>query len=140
MTGPSASLRMQLAGPADFGMLDDVRVSIRDDHRRQATPIANGPSPEDIANVIWGPLRFRAGVDGADRLGRTITSGPLQVLESTTFALEDSNIPGWINDAASWRTQQLGQPLRLTVTVPQASEPETWIVHADVTIEQERDR
>ncbi|MGI9000774.1 MAG: hypothetical protein ACR2GH_03830 [Pseudonocardia sp.] len=121
--GPSATLQVRLAGPPELGGLDDVHVTIRDDRRRQPTMIANGPSSDDIASVIWGPLRFRTGVNGADRLGRDVAPFPLDVAESTTLALEESHSPRWV-DSTSWRTERRSQPLRLTITCSQTGHPE----------------
>ena len=76
-------LRICLTGPPELERLDELTVTIRDDHpwRGQGTPLAGGPEPEQVARQIWGRWRFTPGVGpgaspaqgipGADETGRT---------------------------------------------------------------------
>jgi hypothetical protein len=57
---PMLRLGVFLSGPPELERLDELTVMIRDDHpwRAQGTPLAGGPTPEQVAEQIWGPYRF----------------------------------------------------------------------------------
>jgi hypothetical protein len=66
---PALRLGVFLAGPPELERLDKLTLIIRDDHpwRSQHTPLAGGPTPEQVAGQIWGPYRLTPGVGpGAD--------------------------------------------------------------------------
>jgi hypothetical protein len=66
---PALRLGVFLPGPPELERLDALTVTIRDDHpwRGQGTPLAGGPTPEQVAAQIWGPYRFIPGTGpGAD--------------------------------------------------------------------------
>ena len=66
---PTLRLGVFLSGPPELERLDALAVAIRDDHpwRGQGTPLAGGPTPEQVAAQIWGPYRFIPGTGpGAD--------------------------------------------------------------------------
>jgi hypothetical protein len=56
-------LTVFLAGPPELERLETLIVSVRDDHpwRGEGTPLAGGPTPEQVAEQIWEPYRFTAG-------------------------------------------------------------------------------
>jgi hypothetical protein len=80
---------------------------IRDDHpwRGQGAPVAGVPTPEQVAEQIWGLYRFVPGtgpgadpvrgVPGADPTGRTAPTGGLPVSEELPFTLELNRPPSW---------------------------------------------
>ncbi len=100
---PAATLRVTLTGPDGLDRVDSVEVTIRNNRRLVPTPIANGPSLEDLAAVIWGPLRFVPGVNGADRLGRAVPAFPIDRQETVLRAMEESFPPHWNSDPSAWR-------------------------------------
>jgi hypothetical protein len=115
--GDRAELRVELEGPDGLDRLDEVSVTIRDDrHNRSPSPIAGGPSAEEIGQVIWGPYRFVPHVDGADDLGRSVPSMRLHRGDWTRFALQRSLPPKWNSDTTWWEREWAGQPVRLLVT------------------------
>src|SRR5260370_39189535 len=60
---PTLRLGVFLSGPPELERLDALTVTIRDDHpwRGQGTPLAGGPTPEQVVAQIWGPYRFIPG-------------------------------------------------------------------------------
>ena len=65
-------LSVFLAGAPELRRLDSLTVKIRDDHpwRADGSPLAGGPSSEEVAAQIWGPYRFIPGTGpGLTRLG-----------------------------------------------------------------------
>ncbi|MGH3938470.1 MAG: hypothetical protein ACRDTG_07500 [Pseudonocardiaceae bacterium] len=129
---------MTFIGPDGLDRLDSVEITIRNDRRLVLSPIANGPSPEDLAAVIWGPLRFVPGVNGADRLGRAVPVFPMDRQETVPRAMEDSIPPRWNSDPSAWRRDHAGHPLRLTITCTREGY-QPWTVTRDVPVELEPD-
>jgi hypothetical protein len=113
-----------LTGPPELERLDALTVTIRDDHtwRGQHT-LAGGPTPEQLAEQIWGPYRFTPGsgpgadsvhgIPGADPTGRTIPTRGMPVGEELPFHLELTRPPTWSQQLTdSWR-QARGSVVRL---------------------------
>jgi hypothetical protein len=106
-------LEIKLLGPAALGRLDGLTVTIRDDNPwlAEATPLASGPSREEIKKQIWGPYRFTPGtgqgadpvrgIPGADRDGRSTPTGGLPVGESLPFFLEPVTKPHWTSPSTT---------------------------------------
>lgn len=117
-----ALLRITLEGPAALGRLDEVRLKILDEmwRDRSGTPLGPMATIEEVKATIWGPYRFRPGVDQtADALGRTASGGPLDLATGTNWILqtvEPSQPPHWVSDADWWRREHQDQPIRLLVT------------------------
>ncbi|UVS79424.1 hypothetical protein [Actinokineospora sp. UTMC 2448] len=128
--GATARLVITLNGPHD---LDDVTVTIRDDRPGRAADIrtAGGPTREAVAAVIWGPWRFRRGVDNAGPDGRSVPGRPLARLDELVFALDPTPAPTWYDDARDWLRQYEDAPVRLVITCTRAGH-EPWIVPKDV--------
>jgi hypothetical protein len=137
-------LTVELLGPPELGGLDELVVTIRDDHpwRGQATPLAGGPTPEQVAAHIWGPKRFTPGtgpgadpargVPGADATGRTTPTAGLPVGESLPFFLEPTRPPGWATGRTSegwWRDR--GTVLRL-IFLCRKNGAEPWTLVGEV--------
>jgi type II secretory pathway pseudopilin PulG len=104
---PDLGLNVSLSGPPELRQLDELTVTIRDDHpwRAQGTPLAGGPTPEQVAAQIWGPYRFIPGtgpgadsvrgIPGADSTGRITPTKGMPVGEGLPFALEPTRPPSW---------------------------------------------
>ena len=135
-TGDAAYLHLTLTGPPGLDRLDGAAISVRDDRSNRSPIVAGGPTAEELAAVIWGPLRFRPHVNDADELGRSIPSFPLARQESTRFALEPSLVPHWVADQDYWRRQYADHPLRVNLTCTREGH-EPWTILIDVPIEPE---
>jgi hypothetical protein len=109
-------LYVRFDGPAQLGRLS-IRLIIRDDFDRSRVPsLAGGPTPDEIAQVVWGPYRFRPGIDGADQLGRTVMPFPLDAGDRTRLALDPSARPAWyegVDGEERWRRQYRNATIRL---------------------------
>ncbi|MFJ9667772.1 hypothetical protein ACIRPP_24675 [Streptomyces sp. NPDC101219] len=83
-------------------------------------------TPEQRAEadeVIWGPYRFRPGVDYADALGLAVPPSPLLPGGRTRLAVDPSPLPSWHEGSdgeQGWRDRYRTSPIRLwaTCTVP----------------------
>ncbi|MFE7046163.1 hypothetical protein ACFU9X_44340 [Streptomyces atratus] len=84
----SAELLVLFGGPAPLRRLNRLELSIRDDRdRSNDLVLAGGPTAEERAKIIWGPYRFRPGIDGADELGRNAGALRLEHGEQRPLAL-----------------------------------------------------
>ena len=94
--------------------------------RADGTPLAGGPTPEQVAAQIWGAWRFPAGsgpgadpakgIPGADPTGRTTPTRGLPVGEQLPFFLEPNHPPKWSNWSMHDWQRQVGTQLRLKLT------------------------
>jgi hypothetical protein len=113
------TLTVRFDSPAALRHLDNVRVSIRDDRDRTRGPkLAGMMTTEEIQQVIWGPLRFRPGIAGADKLGRAVAPFPLELGATETLTLEAAMPPTSMKDTATrenWLQDHRDQPLRLWI-------------------------
>lgn len=109
-------LYIRFDGPASLGHIT-VTLTLRDDMDRTRVPNLGGtPTPEQVAEVIWGPYRFRPRINEADELGRTMGIFTLEANDRTRRAVEPSLKPAWYEDAAGedrWRSQYRSSRLRL---------------------------
>jgi len=122
---PALRLGVFLSGPPELERLDALTVTIRDDHpwRGQGTPLAGGPTPEQVAAQIWGPYRFIPGtgpgagnvrgIPGADPTGRTTPTGGLPVGEELPFFLEPTQPPSWSKQPYEHWQRERGTVVRL---------------------------
>jgi hypothetical protein len=122
---PTLRLRVFLAGPPELERLDALTVTIRDDNpwRSQGTPLAGGPTSEQVAAQIWGPYRFIPGtgpgadsirgIPGADPTGRTTPTGGLPVGEELPFFLEPTFPPPWSQQPQDNWLKERGPVVRL---------------------------
>lgn len=116
---------MFLSGPPELERLDELTVTIRDDHpwRGQGTPLAGGPTPEQVAAQIWGPRRFIPGtgpgadpvrgIPGADQTGRATPTGGMPVGEELPFFLEPTRPPAWSQQPQENWLKERGTVVRL---------------------------
>ncbi|MGW6405267.1 hypothetical protein [Streptomyces sp. NPDC055134] len=107
-------LYVRFDSPAALGRLN-VKLTLRDDFDRSRVPrLAGTPTPEQFAEGVWGPYRFRPGVDGADQLGRSVAPFTLEADDRTRLAVDPSPIPSWSEyDDTSWFHQWRTARIRL---------------------------
>ena len=122
---PTLRLGVFLSGPPELERLDALTVTIRDDHpwRGQGTPLAGGPTPEQVAAQIWGPYRFIPGtgpgadhvrgIPGADPTGRTTPTGGMPAGEELPFFLEPTYPPSWSQQPQDNWQKERGTVVRL---------------------------
>ena len=140
---PTLRLSVFLSGPPYLERLDALTVTIRDDHpwRGQGTPLAGGPTPEQVASQIWGPYRFIPGtgpgadpvraVPGADPTGRTTPTSGLPVGEELPFFLEPTQPPSWSQQPpGNWRRER-GTLVRLRLECRRDGW-DPWVVTSEV--------
>ena len=113
-------LTVLLTGPVQLERLDGLTLTVRDDTpwRGEPTPVseANGITPEQLAEQVWGPYRLRPGISTgtqtprsapADPSGREIRTSGMRVGESLPFVLEPTLPPPWSEQhPQQWRDQQ----------------------------------
>lgn len=138
-------MTIALIGPPELEYLDELMVTIRDDHpwRAQGRPLAGGPTPEQVARQIWGLWRFIPhtgpgagtipGFPGADDTGRTTPTAGLPVGEQLPFFLEPNRPPTWSQwTAESWE-QAVGSKLRLQLD-SRRSDWEPWSLPCEIQV------
>ncbi|WP_091191309.1 hypothetical protein [Micromonospora narathiwatensis] len=131
-----ALMHVELLGPLRLDRLDEIQLSIRDDyHARGASPLAGGPDAEQVANHVWGPYRFRHGIDGGSENGRTVAPFQLPMGEGMKFAMDRQNPPPWNRSGteASWRRDYEGKPVRLLLKCRREGF-EAWSVPLEVFV------
>ncbi|CAL9326798.1 hypothetical protein [Streptomyces sp. SudanB91_2054] len=112
-------LEVQYEGPASLGRLQ-IQLQVRDDRDRSNDPeLAGSVTREMRAEVIWGPRRFRPGIDGADEQGRTVGPFFLEPSDVTRLATDPSVRPSWyegVDGEQRWRQQYRDGRMRLWAT------------------------
>ncbi|MFJ4008027.1 hypothetical protein ACIPWL_31935 [Streptomyces sp. NPDC090023] len=115
-TQPHKVLYVRFDSPASLAELQ-VQLTIRDDFDRSGLPyMAGTPTLDQRAEVIWGPYRFRPGVDDADALGRSVPAFPLLSGDRHRLALDPSLRPFWYegdDQEQRWRNEYRTAPIRL---------------------------
>lgn len=129
-------LTVSLDGPSGLDRLDQIAVLVRDDRDRTRVT-AGEPNQEQIAATIWGPYRFASAVDGADKLGRSVSAFSLIRGDSRSLEMEPTSAPSWVADSGSWRQQYADQPIRLQITCVRDGEL-PWRLPVEVPIPQPR--
>ncbi|MER6616390.1 hypothetical protein [Streptomyces xantholiticus] len=128
-------LHVRLNGPTALGRLDAIDISIRDDRDHTSDPVlGDGRDVEERDRTIWGPFRFRPGVDGADNLGRTLGTFTMEMHDSRPFVLDPSAAPSWFEGAQGaqdWQKQYRDLPLRLWA-ICTAEGHKLWRLSAEV--------
>lgn len=116
---PHEVLYVRFEGPSKLGELH-IELRIQDDFDGSRPPHLIGTlTPEqaaEAAEVIWGPYRFRPGVDDADALGRAVQAFPLLPGGRTRLAVDPSPRPSWYegaNGEQRWRDRYSTSPIRL---------------------------
>ncbi len=139
-------MSIYLAGPPELERLDKLTVVIRDDPpwRSQGTPLAAGPTREQVAEQIWGRYKFTRGVGpgadpatglfGADRTGRTCPAGEMFVGERLLFQLDPTWPPSWSQwSLESWQ-EKVGPLLRLRLECHREGQA-PWILPCEVLVQ-----
>jgi hypothetical protein len=120
-TEPQKLLYVRFDGPAKLGELH-IELRIQDDLLGSRTHHMVGLTPVQLAEadeVVWGPYRFRPGIDYADALGRAIPPFPLLPGGRTRLAVDPSPRPSWYDDSDGeqrWRDRYRTSPIRLWAT------------------------
>lgn len=140
-------LTVELLGPPELGRLDELILTVRDDHpwRGQHSLSAGGPSPEEVAAFVWSPVKFRRGtgpgadpvrgVPGADDMGRSTPTSGMPVGESLPFFLDPTSPPPWSRGQTSsgWRRER-GTILRLSFQCHKNGH-QPWTVVGEIDIQ-----
>jgi hypothetical protein len=129
--GDHARLLIGFIGPPGLACLDEVSLSIRDDHRREPAAVG-GPTDEQIRQQVWGPYRFVHNTGNPDRTGRTVPPFAPDMGNEYPFMLERTQAPSWSHAAESWRQDRDGTPLRLAIAC--RNEMYAWTAWYDVHV------
>jgi hypothetical protein len=127
--GGTARLTVHLNGPDELGRLDDVWVSVGNDDMDHAITHGDGRlTQEDLDAFVWGPFRFRAGIDGADADGRGAAPFPLLVGRGRPLAMERTRPGLWMTGKTqeAWQQENVGNPVRIVITCRRGEE--LWAV------------
>ncbi|MEU5483479.1 hypothetical protein [Streptomyces mirabilis] len=128
-----ASLILTFEGPPALERLDEVEIEIRDDGYTHGVGLAGGPDEQQIAQTIWGPYRFKPGINDSSADGRLSPAVPLELGEWLKRALEVSLPPSW-TDRAYWSQRYAGAPVRLWVRCRREGyQPWTLTYNVEVT-------
>ncbi|MEU8516389.1 hypothetical protein AB0C76_33120 [Kitasatospora sp. NPDC048722] len=130
-----ANLRLTFEGPASLLRLDAVEISIRDDGYTHIPSTAGGPSQEDLDAHVWGPYRFKPGIDEASADGRSVPAVPVELGAWRQLLLERTRPPLWQgpNSDGYWRSQYDGAPVRLWVRCRREGH-EPWLLTLNVPV------
>jgi hypothetical protein len=90
-TGPFATLSVVLLGPLGLGRLDRLTVTIKD-NPRLPPQVGGKATPEQIAEMVWGPYRF---ISGTDDVRHVASDEGMQVGEELSFTLYRTSPPSW---------------------------------------------
>jgi hypothetical protein len=96
----TVDLWLKLIGPTGIDRLDKVTAVMVDDRTLGYFP---GPGPEppptltpqQIDQHVWGPYKFKEGIDGADANGRTATQTGIVYGIEYSFRLVANPAPPW---------------------------------------------
>ncbi|WP_331724202.1 hypothetical protein OG416_35410 (plasmid) [Streptomyces longwoodensis] len=115
---PHERLYVRFDGPVKLGELH-IELSIQDDFLGSRRPHMAGLTPEQRAEAdeaVWGPYRFKPGVDYADAQGRVVPAFPLFPGGRTRLDVDPSPRPSWYDDSDGeerWRDRYRTSPIRL---------------------------
>ncbi|GLW74942.1 hypothetical protein Kpho02_72390 [Kitasatospora phosalacinea] len=90
-----AYLRLTFEGPASLERLDEVEIIIRDDGYSRPPSPTGSPTQEEIDAQVWGPYRFRPGIDQASADGRSVPPAAVELGEWRQLLLERTRSPQW---------------------------------------------
>ncbi|MBV6701930.1 hypothetical protein KV557_33320 [Kitasatospora aureofaciens] len=130
----TSTLQVNLTGPVSLDRLDPVIVTVQNeagvDHAGHSH-LGGSPSKDDLAAVVWSPLRLKPGVNEADRLGRVSGTFALEAGDHQPLAMEPSPAPRW--NTGSWERQWEGKPLRLKIECRRDGH-KPWFIVAEVAV------
>lgn len=126
-------LLIRYSGPSSLGRLDRLELRIRDDRDRSNDPLLAGSlTAEERAATVWGPLRFRHGANGADRIGRTVDPLTLPPGEQFRLGLEVSAPHSHYGGGSEqWASDYRNKDFRLWVTC-HVEGHKPWTLTADL--------
>lgn len=133
MQGQHGEVVVSLIGPAGLDQLDRITIAIRDDILNREQFTREDRDREETRNQVWGPLRFRPGVDGADQHGRELAPFALPMGEWKQIGLEQTTPPSWDTDPQAWRDRYFGTPLRLTLRCERDGH-DPWVLPFEVLV------
>ncbi|MFB7589391.1 hypothetical protein [Streptomyces sp. NPDC056169] len=116
--GERAWFRAKLTGPVGLDRLDAVVVTVRDDEVDRTPRTAPPPTAEDVAQHIWGPLRFTPGIDDVAEPGRATPAFSLERDDLRRFDMTNTHEPPWWSDDQArerWRGEYRNQKVRLKI-------------------------
>lgn len=128
MTWPELSV--VLVRQAELEHLDELIVTIRDDADLRLALSDDGVTPEQIAEVVWGPYQFAPSTDAARR--ETPGEGML-VGEKLSFILYRTRPPSWSpleSEPHAWQLTT-GTLLRLRLEARRAGW-ESWTLPCEI--------
>ncbi|WP_326724645.1 hypothetical protein OHT59_40145 [Streptomyces sp. NBC_00243] len=121
-------LCIRFVRPAALGRIQ-VSLRVRDDRDRSQDPeLAGSVTAQMRAEVVWGPYRFRPGIDHADDLGRAVKPFTLEPDDLHRVAIDPTLRPTWFDGASGetrWREKYRNAPMRVWATC-EASDHKPW--------------
>ncbi|MFE2729125.1 hypothetical protein [Kitasatospora sp. NPDC059327] len=126
-------LNVELAGPVGLDRLDSITLTIRGEAGVDHSLRPGDLDPQELADVIWGPLRFQPRVDGVQDPGREAQLVAVDRGEPVRRAMDSTRAPSWFNAQADWQARNAQLPLRLhAVCNREGHQP--WIVVAELPV------
>lgn len=134
---PSLMMTVRFTGPTALRRLARVEMTIRNHDEHHGHGLAGSPTEEELAAVIWGPLRFRPHINEASEDGRTAGVFPLELGEICKRSMDETLAPHWQSDGhAGWQRKWVNEPVRLWV-VCHADGHRPWHLTFDVIPEED---
>jgi hypothetical protein len=132
----TADLRVILSGPDELEWLDPVTIRILDERWRDhgTSTLAGGPTPEQVAKIVYGPWEFNPGASAQVVSNRETV--PRRYERSRRdwdlLALQPARPPAWASSVTpqQWLQQFAGQPIRLLLSCQHGEY--TWHLPHDV--------
>ncbi len=133
----TADLRVILSGPDELDWLDPVTIRIMDERWKDhgIRTLAGGPTPEQVAKIVYGPWEFNPGASAQVISNRE--THPRRYERSTgqdwdLLGLQPARPPTWASSVTPQQWLQLfaGQPIRLLLTCHHGDY--TWFLPYDV--------
>ncbi|GHE33398.1 hypothetical protein GCM10017673_40430 [Streptosporangium violaceochromogenes] len=132
--GNTANLVVTLIGPSALDRIDRLILTVRDENRKEPSPLAGAADAEQLAAYVWGPYRLRPLGAEADRTGRTALPADLPLGESQVYTLERSIPPHWVSDAGQWRRERDNAPVRISLYCERDGD-DPWTVPMEIPVE-----
>lgn len=129
---PNRTMTVRFTGPTALRRLARVEMTIRNHDEHHGHDLAGSPTEEELAAVIWGPLRFRPRINEASEDGRAAGVFPLKLGEICKRSMDETLRPHWWSDGQpGWQRSWANKPVRLWV-VCHADGHHPWHLTFDV--------